>query len=181
MSNVFSDCEWIEYPENKDLMEGPAEGIIYSYVSTTYLNGFINYVEIIDAYMTRRYKELRANNTEDELCWEDSCALIDKLLADSNYVHTDTSDCSEYDDIHILAKCGDYFYYFWSDCDCSDSCIGKVRASEFENEEDAKKQFKEFLYDTGVWDAYSNEFVKEFEEDFLKRIKPSFFRGWITL
>ena len=128
----FGFLDWEEYPSNEELMEGLKEDIMYAYVSTTYLNGFINYVDIIGAYMTRRYKELEKDKSDknpNDLSWEESCKLIDN----NTDFHTNVSDCNKYDDIHILAKCGDYYYYFWSDCDCSNSCIGKFSKSRFES------------------------------------------------
>lgn len=160
-------------------MNGPMNDHVYAYVSTTYLNGFINYVDIIGAYMTRRYKELAANITvinSSDLSWEDSCALIDK----GQQFHTNVADSDEYDDIHILAKCGNYYYYFWSDCDCSDSCIGKFEKSRFESDEEALAAMKEEIIGYNIWDK-DQAYVREHESDYLKYIPRSFFSEWITL
>lgn len=172
----FDFLDWMEYPEDEDLMEGPKEDIVYCYVSTTYLNGFINYVNILGAYMTRRYKSLDKNKNSEDLNWKDSCTLIDRGHA----FHTDLSDSYKYDDIHILAECGDYYYYFWSDCDCSDSCMGKFAKSRFESNEQALASFKDEIFSLNIWDA-EESYVREHESEYLKYIPKGFFSGWITL
>ncbi len=175
----FGFLDWEEYPSNEELMEGLKEDIMYAYVSTTYLNGFINYVDIIGAYMTRRYKELEKDKSDknpNDLSWEESCKLIDN----NTDFHTNVSDCNKYDDIHILAKCGDYYYYFWSDCDCSDSCIGKFSKSRFESEKQTLLSFKEEIFSFNIWDS-DESYVREHEDEYLKFVPKEFFTGWITL
>ena len=41
----------VEYPSNEMLLNGLKDGDCITYVSSTYLNGLINYVDIIDAWM----------------------------------------------------------------------------------------------------------------------------------
>jgi len=173
----LNEMEWIDYPDHDDLMEGPTEGVVYSYVSSTYINGFINYVDIIDAYMARRYKSLRINYNpevrgENYLCWEDSCSLIDA----GGKPHTNLGISAKFDDIHVLGKCGNYYYYFWSDKDCSDCCIGKISTDNYPLD-DVKKDFKKLIIEVGCFDSYNDEN----ENEFIKQIPVDFFKGWITL
>jgi len=138
-SKINKLLDIIEYPDREQLLTGPSEGYDYVYVSNTYLNGFINYVDIISAYMIRRY----SIGSDDE--WNEACKNVD-LLADD--VHTDISDSSKFDDVIILAESEHCYWIFWDDCDCSDCCICKFNKSEidkngycflFEPKEDTRK------------------------------------------
>ena len=53
--DLLDFMETIEYPSHEQFLSGIQPGISYDYVSSTYLNGFINYVDILDAFMIRRY------------------------------------------------------------------------------------------------------------------------------
>lgn len=174
----FNFLDW-DSPTDTEMMEGLKEDLVYSYVDTAYLNGFINHVNILGAYMTRRYKNLgksKSDSNQNNLSWEESCKLIDS----KDDLHTDISDCNKYDDIHILAECGNHYYYFWSDCDCSDSCIGKFSKSRFESEEQALLSFKDEILSFDIWDN-DESYVREHEDEYIKFIPKEFFTGWITL
>ena len=49
----FDDC--IDYPKPRDIISGIKPGRCFEYVSSTYLNGFINYVDIIGGAMIQEY------------------------------------------------------------------------------------------------------------------------------
>lgn len=165
--NIFDMFDDLDYPDREDLVSGLKDGTMYWYVSSTYLNGYINYVDIIAAYMVRHYM--------DENQWASACELIDA----GSEAHTDVSDCSKYDDILILSKSGDYYIIFWSDCDCSDCCIGKINKSKFTSEDDVISSFKEGIQSLGIFDM--NDIEKDGWDKHMKGIPPTFFIGWITL
>lgn len=68
--DLFDDD--VEYPDKDMLVNGVPIGMNYSYISTTYLNGFINYVEIIGATMIQRYLPNKPEYVIDDTipCWE---------------------------------------------------------------------------------------------------------------
>lgn len=163
--------DFIEYPDNEDLLHGPIEGCNYVYVSNDYLNGFINYVHIISAYMIRRY----SIGNDDE--WNNKCKNVD-LLADEK-CHTNISDSSKFDDVIILAESNDCYWLFWDDCDCSDCCIGKFYKSKIDKN-DIEHEFKKYVLDCIYNCLPDNELCHE-DEYYIKHIPASYFRGWITL
>lgn len=88
----------VDYPTHDELLDGLKDGWEFCYVSHQYLNGFINYVDIIDSYMIRRYAD------SDE-SWAKACAYIDS----KDGAHTILPGAIEanedgIDDILILAK-----------------------------------------------------------------------------
>lgn len=127
----------IDYPNN--IMENPIPyNICWSYVSSTFLNGFINYVEPIKVFVIDRY----SSNKEEVTCEQfkgTKRELKDKIISgDIKPFHTDLG-CFN-DDIMILAEFEhekdelNHFIYFWFDCDVSDCVIGKFKT------EDTKEQ-----------------------------------------
>ena len=169
-SKINKLLDIIEYPDREQLLTGPSEGCDYVYVSNTYLNGFINYVDIISAYMIRRY--LIGNDDE----WNEACKNVD-LLADD--FHTDISDSSKFDDVIILAESEYCYWIFWDDCDCSDCCIGKFNKSEIDKN-DIEHEFKEYVLDC-VYDSLPDRELCHEDEYYIKHIPASYFKGWITL
>ena len=160
----------IEYPDNEELLTGPSEGVDYVYVSNTYLNGFINYVDIISGYMIRRY------SIGEDYDWDKKCKNVD-LLADE--YHTDISDSSKFDDVIILAESEKYYWIFWNDCDSSDCCIGKFNKSKIDKN-DIEYEFKEYVLDCVYNCLPTSKLCHEYEY-YIKHIPGSYFKGWITL
>lgn len=180
IQNIFDYVDTIEYPGGELLVDGIKDGISFDYVSSTYLNGFINYVNLIDAYMIRRYKELDrviANKrppmiqSSEDLSWEDSCALIDNGIDDPSIAHFKFTS-KKYDDLLILAKQAGSYWVFWVDCDCSDCCLARMPESTFNSEDEAKEALK----------IAALQFSEpgNTEEEKIKNIPTRFFKGWIT-
>lgn len=183
--------EDIEYPDNDEIVEGVNVGVNFCYISNTYLNGFINYVDIIGGYMIRRYKVLekdieksRENNNQskEDLSWEESCKLVDKL---SNGCHTCLSDSNKFDDQLILAKNSNSYWLFWNDCDCSDCCIGRLDIKLFESDEVALEYLRKTVVKFTDYYTYRSNGKMEIDESlsdtYMKFIPASSFTGWITL
>ena len=151
-----------EYPPHEELITGLKPGIGFDYVATTYLNAMINYVDIIDAGMIRRYM------TKEE--FDESTKRIMNFIQ-NNDIHTNTSNCDLYDDILILGKTEDMYVYFWSDCDCSDSNIGALAKDTFSSDREAIESFRLYLQWLIEIDTAKEAYI----------IPEGFFRGWITL
>lgn len=161
----------VEYPSNEMLLNGLKDGDCITYVSSTYLNGLINYVDIIDAWMIKRY--LKSKNdieyvaTKDQKSWEESCEYVDELTDDPLHFHFKHSS-SNFDDMIILAKGADSYWLFWDDCDCSDCSIMRISIKTFESDEEAKKSVMQYAKEVS-------------DENIIHHIRPGLFRGWITL
>lgn len=108
-----------EYPEPACVpMVGSDEGVSFSYVSETFLNGWINYVTVVSAYLVTRYGKY-AGNVADLETWKKDPPF-----------HADLSDAFS-DDVHLLARAKDgAWWYFWFDRDCSDCMIGRFVTSD---------------------------------------------------
>jgi len=186
--NIFDYMDTIEYPSNDLLAEGIKDGISFDFVPTTYLNGFINCVQIIDAYMFRRYKVLEsylvnkygtydqsiieANIDPNNLTWERSCCLIDERMEKRDFHFTHTME--NFDDMLILGKLSDSYWVFWVSCQPSESCIGRLSISTFESDNDAMESLKKAAKD------FSNEDSKK-DIDKIKQIPIELFSDSIQL
>lgn len=108
--------EEIHYPGNV------AENIMpwgerWNYISHTFLNGFINYCEIVKAVLIERYVKFNQKK-------------FNAVLQKENF-HPRIGDFG--DDVLILAKITDGKYiYFWFDHDVSDCCIGRFMTDDTE-------------------------------------------------
>lgn len=184
--DYFDDT--VEYP--KDIAYNPIPwNVVWTYISSTFLNGFVNYVNPIACYVVNRYTKEddkldfnnllesgeRFNGTKKE--------LIDNIIS-GNYkpYHTDLS-CFE-DDIIILAEIKDdrnnekgvnKFMFFWFDMDVSDCSIGRIKTEDY----------KEF-----VVESLENWLTKEFkenknheenheDENGFHKLPLSFLKGWL--
>jgi len=142
-------------------------GDLYWYISTTFLNGWINYVKIISAFMITRYKK-----------YVDNVKEADEFNKEKEFHHTDIGKELE-DDVLILAK-DEYnentYWFFWSDRDCSDSAIGRFQTK------DSEKDVKKFFGD------YCNKLSRELSVDYgadkaydALKLDVKKFKGWIKL
>jgi hypothetical protein len=111
----------LEYPDVTNIMMEP--GVYQEYVSTTFLNGWINHVEVKKAFLITRYSPHDQN-------------LVDvQRFNQRTRGHTDLS--REFaDDVLVLAvEPGrpDHYWFFWADRDCSDSGVGRfITADSYE-------------------------------------------------
>ena len=159
-NDYFIDQE--EYPSPSASML--PLGVLYSYISTTFLNGWINYVKIISVRLISRYQ----NNAKNK---EEVVALIAR-----SPVHCDFSEALS-DDVLILAKGKnrqgtiDEWWFFWFDRDCSDSCIGRFSTSDTDTEVIAS--FAAYAEYRSQNMDYENSGYPAIE------IPPAVFTGWI--
>jgi hypothetical protein len=172
----FSDST--EYPEIGDLNDIMQEGILYCYISHTFLNGFINYVEPLQVYIIDRYhidsqEPVENENREivlhvtKERGWETKIVTtkqdaFDILNSDYKVYHTKLGMFD--DDVLFLGKTERYYWFFWFDCDVSDCCIGRFQTDE--SEEEIIKAFTEYCLDK------TEDKIYEFKKDWIK--------GWVS-
>lgn len=186
----------VEYPKN--LVHYPIPyGTLLCYVSSTYLNGFINYVRPISVFVLDRYTSKDEDITDRKINLYDTGKyqkyydftgtkgeLIDKVVEDAvGFSHTNL-DCFD-DDIIILAEVKNdeddelgRYIFFWFDCDVSDCCIGKFETI------DTKEQVQKSVLN---WLNYNKETNKNFNIDKnadngildYTELPLSFLSGWL--
>lgn len=108
---------------------GVEQGILYQYVSSSFLNGYINYVRPIRAAMVHRYTDPSKSCTE-------------KVQNINKCQHTDLTGLP--DDVLVLAQSFKSYWFFWYDKDCSDCCIGRIVKDDYDYET-VLKSFGKFL------------------------------------
>ena len=180
MPNKFIKTYFQETKDYPDVFAGEIlpDGTMYEYISTTFLNGFINYVEIQKAFLLARYARWNDQDTDlgtreisirDGGKWTKFTGTkeenFQKLIAPGATFHSKLNDLS--DDVVILAKTKNTneWVYFWFDCDCSDSCIGRFST------EDA---------DEVVIEAFSESCLSFSDNGEKSREIPlHYFKGWI--
>lgn len=139
--NYFNDST--EYPD--DFIENPIPwGVLWEYVSSAYLNGFINYCEVLDAYVITRYI------TEKEL--EKQKKVIEENNL-KNWGHHTKLD-KFMDDVLILGKISEGYIFFWFDRDVSDCAIGKFKTS------DPEEVVKERFFNYSKWACKNCSVIK---------------------
>jgi len=150
----------VEYPD--PAVDPLPMGTEYSYISSTFLDGWINYVEIVEARLICRYK------TQDENFTKSS--IFDATAKSHERYHTNISSLG--DDVLILAKpksrhsvsSTGVWWYFWYDCDGSDSCIGRFQTDD--SDAMVRQSFAQFA------DSVTN--------DAPIVLDPSSFSGWVS-
>jgi hypothetical protein len=120
----------VEYM-TEDLISNFRSGTIYFYIGSTFLNGYINYVKPIKIYLLERYRT-QWKRYEEEI-W---LPFVNKINYNTNIGVLD-------DDVLILGKTNEHYYFFWFDCDVGDCAIGRQLKGETK-EEDAIKWFKNY-------------------------------------
>jgi len=184
--------EEVEYPNNVALNPIPY-GVVWQYISSTFLNGFINYVEPFGCYVVNRYtlesatlskkKLIDIEASEREEFTGTKKELIDLIVSEKKKMCHTNLGCFE-DDIFIVAKIadeieGDFgrYMFFWFDMDVSDCCIGRFITCDSEDE--ILKSLENFLHENYV---ENKEHEESHSEDSLgyHKLPLSFLRGWIS-
>jgi len=186
--DYFDDS--IDYPGG--VVHNPIPyGTVWNYISSTFLNGFINYAEPIAVFLIDRYtaddedlsdREISYHDKDDFPNWKKfegtKAQLRDDIISgEKEFFHTNLSCFG--DDIVILGDIGKGdFVFFYFDMDVSDCSIGKF-------ETDDKKE--DVIQSIINWLEEEKENNKEYE------IKPnldsgiinyhqlplSFIKGWV--
>ena len=103
-----------EYPKNV-AERGVQNNTLYSYISNTFLDGLINYVDVFWACVIERYE-----------VW-DMQIMKETITAVSSNHHTKYS--AYIDDCLLLAETDHCYWFFWYDRDVSDCMIGRMDKS----------------------------------------------------
>ena len=149
-----------EYPSNvcDDLLPW---GTFWCYVSSTFLNGFINYVHVEKAYLANRYTEMDEVIECGEHAGTTKRSVFDKLTVNPP-IHANLHAFSY--DLVLLTKISEGKYMmFWFDCDVSDCCIGRFVTAD--TEADVIAEFDKFV----------NKVIPSHAE-----IPLNFFKGWMS-
>lgn len=139
-------------------------GMLFNYISSTFLNGYINYVNIIKAYGIHRYTD-----PQEKIDGK----YVDKLKT----VHPKLTDYD--DDIFILAKSRDAsnsYFYFWYDMDCSDCSIGNFVTTD--DIDIVIKKFEAWVYEMN--NMHSRYFQTIRDKSLCEPILLPKLSGWIT-
>ena len=167
----------VEYM-SEDLVSNFRSGTIDHYIGSTFLNGYINYVTPIKMYLLERYRT--QGKSYEERVW----------LPFTNYpdYHSDFNVLN--DDVLVLAKTDSHYYFFWSDCDCSDCAIGRQKRGAIA-EQEAIEWFDRYTKNLiepkflAYRDANREKFDQSEEEECsegitgYREIPIKCFRGWV--
>ena len=161
--------DFVEYPDDEMVIHGLNMDVGFFYISNTYLNGLINYIPIIDAYLINRY-------SYDIDKFDKCCEIFDNYTKQNNFHFnlTHAFNDPDYSDELLLLCENDYCYMLFDvDPDCSDCSIAKIRKDHFTSKEEACESFYKYCMEFSEDNVKSNAKVY--------RISPSVFTGWITL
>lgn len=189
----FTDT--VDYPKEIALNILPMD-TLWCYISSTFLDGFINYVKVHKAVLLNRYEDwdakldlseheivsINSNATGGGFKWENAKGttkneLFHELTKLDAVYHPKMKDLQ--DDVLILAKVGaiedqNVWMLFWFDLDCSDCCIG--RFSTTDSEEEVTAEFLEYARTQGERLSREYKGCKEF----YREIPNHYFRGWLA-
>ena len=138
----------VQYPK-EILFDILPWGVYWMYISSTFLNGLINYIKPEKAYLLDRYTAWDERGAyryieTQTVVTKETCTKQESL--DAFYVrenlHTDLNMFG--DDIMLLGSIEDVGYImFWFDSDLSDCCIGRFKTDD--SLEDVKRHFSEYV------------------------------------
>lgn len=175
MSKTNGFLDWIpncvEYA-NPTSIDINSSGWCITYIASTFLNGWINYVKPMKAFVVHRYFEGNQYELEAKV-WD---------WNSKKHIHSNLRELE--DDILMLCQDekGDY-WYFWFDNDVSDCSIGRFKVHQKDDSEDQKEfdktnlisEFEEFVKSqAGVVSSYHNGPPAFFEVDVTK------IQGWVS-
>jgi hypothetical protein len=142
----------VDYPS--EVAHNPLPyGTVWCYISSTFLNGIINYVKPISCFVLDRYtaddenvgdRNFTVRNKGEFGNWHKwdgtKKELINAITSGEKEMHHTDMNCFG-DDITLLAEIetneddnkGRYMF-FWFDCDVSDCCIGKFETTDTKEE-----------------------------------------------
>jgi len=169
----------IEYPRN--ILADPLPmNTLREYISSTFLDGFINYVEIKKAFVIGRYTKWDEEPDNDIHIMEPAGSREWKtfkpktkleafnLLTEKDRVFHSNLDTAFSDDVLLLAKDSDVWVFFWYDRDCSDSCIGRFQTPD--SDVVVIDSFVKYVKQLKIDEYYEEE----------KEIPLHYFSGWLS-
>jgi hypothetical protein len=187
--------EHIDYPNN--IVDNPIPyGTLWSYISSTFLNGFINYVNPVGCYVVNRYTEETADVTDRNVSVCDKgkfgnwhkfegtkLELINTIVSGEKEVYHTKLNCFG-DDIIIIAKIENEldeenkYIFFWFDCDVSDCSIGKFITDD--SQELILNSVENWLKETYVDNKTGHETLHDEESSGYHKLPLSFIKGWVS-
>lgn len=201
MSKEVKESIWdyfddnIEYPKN--IVDNPIPyGEVWTYISSSFLNGVINYVKPISCYVLNRYTQESEDISSEKftVCNKDEFGkwhnwvgtkkeLIVAIQSGEKEVYHTNMRCF-LDDIIILAKIENElesqnkYIFFWFDMDSSDCSIGKFMTDDSEEKiiENLEKGLKKDFVD----DKVSHESYHEIDSSGFHKLPLSFIKGWVS-
>lgn len=183
----------IEYP--KEVAFNPIPyNTVWTYISVTFLNGFINYVKPFKCYLIDRYTPNSENINDVKYQIEGGYEwltfngtkgeLKDKILKEEIKLYHTKLSCFS-DDIIILSEIEhnekdglNRFMFFWFDMDVSDCSIGRIETKDTKEEviqsvvnwlEQNKEENKGKLVEEGFDNGLMN----------YTELPLSFLKGWL--
>jgi hypothetical protein len=172
-------------------------GTVWCFISSTFLNGIVNYVKPISCFVLDRYTSCDKNISNRGVSvrnkgefgkwhkWHGTKKeLITAIISGEKEMYHTNMDCFG-DDITLLAEIetdekdnkGRYMF-FWFDSDISDCCIGKFETTD--NKEDVIQSMRNWLDEdkeenrgVAIEDGYDNGIVNYSE------LPISFLKGWV--
>ena len=185
ITDYFNDE--VDYPQG--VFENPLPmNELWCYISSTFVNGFVNYGKPIGAWVGHRYNSPETT-VKAHVCdagktnWHDIEVSKKELI---NLLNSGTKTMYHFklhsfeDDIFLLLKSeyqDDVYLYIWYDCDVSDCCIGKFQTSD--SEEDIKQSvvnwlMKESQDKQGLFEENYDNGIQMYDE-----LYPSILKGWL--
>ena len=121
----------VEYPSHEELCElGVPQGTLFDYVASTYLDGFVNYLEPFTCYIILDY---------DEQVDDDYLTELTREASSPRGYNTTLSNLEH--DVIILGETANSFWFLWYDPDTSDCSIGRL------NKRMSRKDFEKLFDD----------------------------------
>ncbi len=110
----------VEYPSMSELLDNGLErGTWYSYVTSSYINGLLPYIEPVRAWLLRRYR-----------IWPDDKDPTERPITDAEIAewekayHTKFIDLG--DNVVFVGETARHWWVIYMDCDVSDCRVGRV-------------------------------------------------------
>ena len=184
----FPDSE--DYP---DIFGGEIlpEGNLWCYVSSSFLNGLVNYVTPVKSYVINRYRDWNDERDGDILelhcCPEDEWIHKEFKTKEEIYqfvlknpktvVHTkiDIFD----DDVLLLGRVKsdpNKYVFFWFDRDVSDCCIGMFKTQDSEAE--VVEEFRKYVMEQSA--VMQQIYLNKIDGCSASELPVEFFNGWIS-
>ena len=163
--------DWIEYPSNEDKLNGIKDGEAWLYIGENYLNGLINYTNVVygvgkidvgeDPDKRQTYVRnlhtfasfANANSPRDDMfkSYPVEGEEYGKILT-TNSFHTNVADTSYFPHMQVLATGAGSYWYFDSDMDCSDCGLARFKDDIFTDERQASDWFLCYLAENAIFE-----------------------------
>jgi hypothetical protein len=131
--------KWRKIQHTLEMIDYPAEEIgkhggippdyCYGYVSSSFLNGLVNYVTEKRVFIINRYGLEPKDQNSSKYPPLDTAAVTKKYqeladkMAETHHPRLGTTDS---DDAILFGTTEDCYWIFWFDCDCSDCFIWRI-------------------------------------------------------